>query len=92
VRDADPEVIIIAPCGYDLAHSVAEGERLLARDDWAWARDRRVFAVDANAFASRPGPRLVDGIEVFARCFNPAVHAARPDFARPLAPAAAAHP
>jgi iron complex transport system substrate-binding protein len=93
VRDADPEVIIIAPCGYDLAHSVAEGERLLARDDWAWARDRRVFAVDANAFASRPGPRLVDGIEVFARCFNPGLFTPlEPDFARPLAPAAAAHP
>jgi iron complex transport system substrate-binding protein len=93
VRAAEPDVILIAPCGYDLAHSVAEGERLLARDDWAWARDRRVFAVDANAFASRPGPRLVDGIEVFARCFNPALFTPlEPDFAHPLTPTAAAHP
>jgi iron complex transport system substrate-binding protein len=93
VRDAEPEVMLIAPCGYDLARSAAEGERLLARDDWAWARERRVFAVDANAFASRPGPRLVDGIEVFARCFNPALFTPlEPDFARPLTPAAAAHP
>lgn len=89
VRDADPEVILVAPCGYDLARSVEEGERLLARDDWAWARGRRVFALDANAFASRPGPRLVDGIEVMARLFNPSlftpVDAA---FARALTPAA----
>lgn len=73
VRDADPEVILIAPCGYDLPAAIAEGERLLALPEWAWALagGRQVFAVDANAFASRPGPRLVDGIEVFARCFNP---------------------
>ncbi len=73
VRAADPEVIVIAPCGFDLARAVAEGERLLAQPEWAWAADRRVFAVDANAFASRPGPRLVDGIEVFARLFNPSL-------------------
>ncbi len=87
VRAADPEVIVIAPCGYDLPRSVEEGERLLALDEWAWARERRVFAIDANAFASRPGPRLVDGVEVLARLFNPSlftpVDAA---FARPLNP------
>lgn len=73
VRSADPRIILIAPCGYDLAAATAEGERLLARPEWAWALSggRQVFAVDANAFASRPGPRLVDGVEVFARCFNP---------------------
>ncbi len=71
VRAADPEVILIAPCGYDLERSVLEAERLLALPEWAWARERRVFAIDANAFASRPGPRLVDGVEVMARLFNP---------------------
>ena len=73
LRAADPEVIVIAPCGYDLGRSAAEARRLLALDDWAWARGRRVWAIDANAFASRPGPRLVDGIEVLARCFNPSL-------------------
>lgn len=73
VRAADPEVILVAPCGYDLPAAMAEGERLLSLPEWSWALagGRRVFAVDANAFASRPGPRLVDGVEVFARCFNP---------------------
>jgi iron complex transport system substrate-binding protein len=89
VRAADPEVILVAPCGYDLARSAAEGERLLALDAWAWARDRRVWAVDANAFASRPGPRLVDGIECFARIFNPSLFTPiEPGFARPLTAAA----
>lgn len=89
VRAADPEVILIAPCGYDLARSVAEGERLLALSEWAWARDRRVWAVDANAFASRPGPRLVDGIECFARIFTPSLFSPiEPAFATPLTAAA----
>lgn len=89
VRAADPEVIIIAPCGYDLARSAHEGERLLALDGWQWARDRHVFAIDAKAFVSRPGPRLVDGIEVFARCFNPALFSPiDPEFATALTAAA----
>ncbi len=91
VRAADPEVILIAPCGYDLAHSAVEGDRLLARPEWAWARERRVFALDANAFVSRPGPRLVDGVELFARLFNPTLFSpVEPAFARALTPAA--HP
>lgn len=73
VRDTDPEVIVVAPCGYDLLRSVEEANRLLGTKEWAWARDRRVVAIDANALSSRPGPRLVDGIEVLARLFNPAL-------------------
>lgn len=76
VRAADPEVILIAPCGYDLERSLLEAERLLARSEWEWARERRVFAIDANAFASRPGPRLVDGVELMARLFNPTLFTA----------------
>jgi iron complex transport system substrate-binding protein len=70
VERADPEVIVIAPCGYDLARSVAEATTLLARAEWRWASERRVVAIDANAYASRPGPRLVDGVEILARLFH----------------------
>jgi iron complex transport system substrate-binding protein len=83
VRAANAEVILIAPCGYDLARAVAEAQRLLARDDWAFARKCSVFAIDANALISRPGPRLIDGIEVMARLFNPHLFSALdPAFAR----------
>jgi len=88
VRASEPDVILIAPCGYDLERSVSEAERLLALPEWQWLRERRVFAIDANAFASRPGPRLIDGIEVMARLFNP--HLFSPVdalFARELTPA-----
>lgn len=87
VREAAPDAIIVAPCGYDLRRAAAEGERLLALDAWAWTRERgtAVFAIDANAFASRPGPRLVDGVEVLARCFNPSLFTPlEPEFARRL--------
>lgn len=89
VRSADAEVLLIAPCGYDLPRAVEEAERLLALEDWAFARDRAVFALDANAFASRPGPRLVDGIEVMARLFNPQLFSPLdPTFAIPITDAA----
>ncbi len=85
VRAAEPDVVLVAPCGYDLARAVADGERLLARGEWAWARARRVFALDANALASRPGPRLVDGVEVLAQLLHPTLFPpVDPAFARAL--------
>ena len=78
VEAADPELLLVAPCGYDVARSADEARRLLARDEWAWARGRRVWAVDANAVVSRPGPRLVDGIEAFAAMIAPGLFPAPP--------------
>jgi iron complex transport system substrate-binding protein len=64
-----PEVVVVMPCGYDAprAHEEAliHGERL--RELGA----ARIFAVDAAAYFSRPGPRLVDGLELLARLLHP---------------------
>lgn len=68
---ADPEVVVVAPCGYDLARAAAEARALAADPRWAWLAGRAVWAVDANAYVSRPAPRLVDGVELFARLFHP---------------------
>jgi len=76
VRDADPDFILIAPCGFDLERATADGERVLAMDNWAWAREKQVWALDANAFLSRPGPRVVDGIAVLATIFHPTLFGA----------------
>lgn len=73
LRNAGPDVVIIAPCGYSLARASAEARRLVSGEDWAWTMNREVWALDANALASRPGPRLVEGVEVLARIFNPAL-------------------
>lgn len=70
---ADPEIVLIAPCGYSLERSVAEARQLLRDDAWSWLHGRQVWALDACGLVSRPGPRIVDGIEVMARIFNPLV-------------------
>ncbi len=69
--DAQPEFVLFAPCGYSLAASVAEARSLVTSDAWSWIGDAQVWAMDANALVSRPGPRVVDGIEAMARMFNP---------------------
>lgn len=76
VRNADPEFVLIAPCGFDLERAAADAEQALARDEWAWARGKQVWALDANAFLSRPGPRVVDGIELLAQVFHPSLFGA----------------
>ncbi|MEX2182368.1 MAG: ABC transporter substrate-binding protein [Gemmatimonadaceae bacterium] len=91
VAAADPEVVVLAPCGYGLARAVAEGAQLLARPEWVWARERRVWAIDANAFTSRPGPRLVHGVELLARCFHPTLFSTADRRAVQPLTAAAAH-
>jgi iron complex transport system substrate-binding protein len=78
---ADPEVVIVAPCGYDLPHAAAEARALLDDPRWAWLGGRAVWALDGNAFLSRPAPRLVDGVELFAQLLHPALFGA-PDAAR----------
>jgi len=76
VAAADPDVIVVMPCGFDAA-GAREQIALLADSSQrpAWqalraVRDGRVHPVDANGCFSRPGPRLVDGIETLARCFH----------------------
>ena len=61
----DPDVVVCAPCGYDLEGSAALGAGP-ARLGCA-AAGLPVWAVDANASFARPGPRLVDGVENLAR-------------------------
>lgn len=73
VRAASPDLLLVAPCGYPLARAMDEGRGLLARPEWAWARGLQLAALDGNALTARPGPRVVDGIEVMARLFNPAL-------------------
>ena len=69
VADAAPEVVVVAPCGYDVERAAEEGRALIARDDWF--QRRTLWAVDAARTVSQPGPGLVDGIEVLAAIFNP---------------------
>ncbi len=71
VASANPEVIISAPCGYELETSAKLTEQLLASG--VLPPDVPVWAVDANASFARPGPRLVDGVEAIAGILHPEV-------------------
>lgn len=74
IRDGYPEVLVYMPCGYYLEEAEAEAEQVVRHPEVAEtpaARNRNVFAVDATSFFSRPGPRVVDGLEILAWAVHP---------------------
>ncbi len=66
---ARPQVVVVMPCGYDAVR--AHEEALAHRARLARVRAARVVAVDASAYFSRPGPRLIDGLELLAHVLHP---------------------
>ena len=75
VRAADPDAIVLMPCGYDLPRTIEDGRALLADPAWGALRAVRagaVYATDGNAYFNRPGPRLVESLEILAEILHPA--------------------
>lgn len=73
VLAARPEVILIAPCGYSLRAATEEFSRLPLPAGWSAlpaVRESQVFAIDANGYTTRPGPRLADGVQWMACAFT----------------------
>jgi len=69
VASAAPEVVVFMPCGYGLEETVAEASSVLERPELESVQ--AFFAVDASAYFSRPGPRLIDGVEILAAALHP---------------------
>ncbi len=72
----DPDVVVIKPCGFGLERTLAEREtlrRALPWERWRAVREGRVFIADGHALFNRPGPRLVESLEVLAACVHPEV-------------------
>jgi iron complex transport system substrate-binding protein len=69
VAAAEPEVVVVMPCGYDAPR--AHAEALTYARELAELNARRVLAVNASAYFSRPGPRLTDGIELLGHILHP---------------------
>ncbi|HSK17313.1 MAG TPA: ABC transporter substrate-binding protein [Gaiellaceae bacterium] len=73
VAELEPDVVVLAPCGFDLDRTLSEivplelSAQLLGTPA---RQESRVFAVDANATFSRPGPRVVDGVEILAHLLH----------------------
>jgi iron complex transport system substrate-binding protein len=72
----DPAVILVAPCGYDIARTLEDIRLLKAKPEWPdleAVRSGNVFAADGNQYFNRPGPRLVESLEILAELIHPAV-------------------
>ncbi|MHB8240823.1 MAG: cobalamin-binding protein [Solirubrobacteraceae bacterium] len=90
VAAAEPEIVVVMPCGYDAPR--AHAEAMSYAGELSKLSARRIVAVNASAYFSRPGPRVVDGLELLAHILHPELVKASPMGAQALAvtPAAAA--
>ena len=73
---ANPDAIVVAPCGYDLPRCLQELPLLQAKPGWAdlaAVREARVYFADGNAYFNRPGPRLADTAEILADMLHPKI-------------------
>lgn len=76
VREHDPEVIVVMPCGFDLARTRQEMPALTRKADWSKLRaveSGRVCLADGNQYFNRPGPRLVESLEILAEIIHPGI-------------------
>ena len=80
VRAADPDVLVVAPCGFDLSRAAREMPLFAARPGWAdlrAVRAGRVFVADGNLYFNRSGPTLFETPEILAELLHPAMFPAR---------------
>lgn len=71
---ANPEVILILPCGFDIARTRQELPVLTRKPGWEYLRaveERRVYLLDGNQYFNRPGPRLAESLEILAEVIHP---------------------
>lgn len=74
IREYDPEVVVAAPCGFELDQTRTNSEELTDRPGWAdltAVREGRAYAMDGHNYVNRPGPRLVDTLEHLAGLIHP---------------------
>jgi len=74
ILKALPKFTIVMPCGYDIDSSLDEMDSLLSVEQWHMlpsTRKGHIYVVDANSYFSRPGPRIIDGIEILAKILHP---------------------
>ena len=74
LRAADPDVIVVLPCGYDMTKTLSELPALTSRPDWAdlcAVKENQVYVTDGNQYFNRPGPRLTESLEILAEILHP---------------------
>ena len=76
VQEHDPDILMVMPCGFDIARTRREMSALIQRADWAQLRavkNQRVYLADGNQYFNRPGPRLVESLEILAEVIHPEI-------------------
>lgn len=88
IREYDPDVLVAAPCGFELGQTGENLDDLIEREGWddlRAVRDGRAYAMDGHHYVNRPGPRLVDTLEYLAGLLHPGAFETPPaSVARPL--------
>jgi iron complex transport system substrate-binding protein len=77
---ADPDLILVHPCGFDMARTLQEMPLLERRPGWRElkaVRRQRIFVADGNQYFNRPGPRIVESLEMLAEIFHPELFPSR---------------
>ena len=79
IQEANPDIIVMMPCGFDVMRTISEYSSVLAENpDWnelKAVKENNVYAVDANSYFSKPSLRTITGIEVLAKIIHPDVFA-----------------
>jgi len=76
VREKDPDVVVILPCGFSIARTQQDMPLLTGKPDWAdlqAVRNGRVYLTDGNQYFNRPGPRMAESLEILAEIFHPSM-------------------
>ena len=75
IVESDPEIIILMPCGFGTKRTIEEYNKFLKNNsDWSNLRavkNKKIFAVDANSFFSKPSIRTITGLEILAKIIHP---------------------
>jgi len=75
IKDSDPDIVVVMPCGFDTQRTISEYNKFL-KNDSSWntldvVKDKKVYAVDANSYFSKPSIRTITGLEILAKIIHP---------------------
>ncbi|MEP7074816.1 MAG: cobalamin-binding protein [Acidobacteriota bacterium] len=76
IRTSQPDAMVLIPCGYYTADTLRQVENTVFPENWTdipAIKNNEVWALDATSYFSRPGPRIVDGVEILAKIIHPAI-------------------
>jgi iron complex transport system substrate-binding protein len=76
IAEFAPQMLFIMPCGFDIDKTIDELDAVTSKDEWfslPATNKGEIYIVDANSYFSRPGPRIVDGLEILAKAIHPEV-------------------